>query len=231
MCVCVYKCFIERAAESEGCRRGVGYVYVGKRILAEEKCISIEKKEWKNWAMHSQFQNEFWLSGTNTKFCSYQLLYWRRQWHPTPVLWPGKPHGRRSLVGCRPWGLYELDTTERLHVHFSLSSIGGGNGNPLQCSWLENPRDGGAWWAAVYGVAQSRTRLKRLSSGSSSCCTCGKHRKWQRWDRIFFNVLWFIKNVLLSHRPTLSLQPTGIYPRVRSNFLLILFSTKVLFNC
>ena len=54
------------------------------------------------------------------------------------------------------------------HFHFSLSCIGEGNGNPLQCSCLENPRDGGAWWAAVYGVAQSRTRLKRLSSSSSS---------------------------------------------------------------
>ena len=58
--------------------------------------------------------------------------------------------------------------TERLHFHFSLSCTGEGNGNPLQCSCLENPRDGGAWWAAVYGVAQSRTRLKRLSSSSSS---------------------------------------------------------------
>ena len=57
--------------------------------------------------------------------------------------------------------------TERLHFHFSLSCIGEGNGNPLQCSCLENPRDGGAWWAAVYGVAQSRTRLKQLSSSSS----------------------------------------------------------------
>ena len=57
--------------------------------------------------------------------------------------------------------------TKRLHSHFSLSCIGGGNGNPLQCSYLENPRDGGAWWAAVYGVTQSRTRLKRLSSSSS----------------------------------------------------------------
>jgi len=54
--------------------------------------------------------------------------------------------------------------TERLHIHFSLSCIGEGNGNPLQCSCLENPRDGGAWWAAISGVAQSRTRLKRLSS-------------------------------------------------------------------
>ena len=86
------------------------------------------------------------------------VFHWRRQWHPTPVLLPGKSHGRRSLVGCSPWG--RSDTTERLHFHFSLSCIGEGNGNPLQCSCLENPRDGGAWWAAVYGVAQSRTQLK-----------------------------------------------------------------------
>ena len=77
-----------------------------------------------------------------------------------------KIHGWRSLVGCSPWGRIELDMTERLHYHFSLSCIGEGNGNPLQCSCLENPRDWGAWWAAVYGVAQSRPRLKRLSSSS-----------------------------------------------------------------
>ena len=70
-------------------------------------------------------------------------------------------------MGCSPWGRYESDTTEQLHFHFSLSCIGEGNGNRLQCSCLENPRDGGAWWAAVCGVAQSRTRLKRLSSSSS----------------------------------------------------------------
>ena len=81
---------------------------------------------------------------------------------------PGKSHGRRSLVGCSPWGRQESDTTKRLPFHFSLSCIGEGNGNPLQCSCLENPRDGGAWWAAVYGVAKSRTRLKWLSSSSSS---------------------------------------------------------------
>ena len=91
----------------------------------------------------------------------------RRQWHPTPVLLPGKSHGRRSLVGCSSWDLEESDTTERLHFHFSLSCIGERNGNPLQCSCLENPRDGGAWWAAVSGVAQSRTQLKRLSRRSS----------------------------------------------------------------
>ena len=97
-------------------------------------------------------------------------------WHPTPVLLPGKSNGQRSLVGCRPWGRKESDTTERLHFHFSLSCIGEGNGNPLQCSCLENPRDGRAWWAAVYGVAESQTRLKRLSSSSSSGGDSTHHR-------------------------------------------------------
>ena len=97
---------------------------------------------------------------------------WRRQWQPTPVLLPGKSHGWRSLVGCSPWGHWESDTTEQLHFHFSLSCMGEGNGNPLQCSCLENPRDGGAWWAAVYGVTQSQTWLKRLSS-SSRTRVCG----------------------------------------------------------
>ena len=71
-------------------------------------------------------------------------------------------------MGCSPWGRKESDTTQRLHFHFSLPCVGEGNGNPHQCSCLENPGDGGAWWAAVSGVAQSRIRLKRLSSSSSS---------------------------------------------------------------
>ena len=83
------------------------------------------------------------------------------------VIPAGKSHGQRNLVGCSPWGREESDTAERLHFHHSLSSIGKGNGSPLHCSCLQNPRDGGAWWAAVYGVTQSWTRLKRLSSSSS----------------------------------------------------------------
>ena len=75
------------------------------------------------------------------------------------IPWMEEPGGLQS-----PWGCTESDTTERLHFHFSLSHIGEGNGNPLQCSCLENPRDGGAWWAAIYGIAQSRTQLKQLSS-------------------------------------------------------------------
>ena len=82
---------------------------------------------------------------------------WRREWLPTPVFLPGEFHGQRTLVSCSPWCHKESDTTERLHIHFSPSGIGEGNGNPLQCSCLENSRDGGALWAAVYGVAQSRT--------------------------------------------------------------------------
>ena len=97
-----------------------------------------------------------------------RLVIQRRRWHPTPVLFPGKSHGWRSLVGCSPWDRWESGMTERLHFHFSLSCIGEGNGNPLQCSCLENPRDGGAWWAAVCGVTQSRTRLMRLSSSMVS---------------------------------------------------------------
>ena len=110
--------------------------------------------------------------------CFSRSLYTKFTWFP--VLSPGKSHGQRSLVGCSPWGREKSDTTEWLHFHFSLSCIGEGNGNPLQCSCLENPRDGGAWWAVVYGVAQSRTRLTRLSSSSSS-------RSFQSEDS---NVFW-----------------------------------------
>ena len=85
--------------------------------------------------------------------------------HSSTLAW--KIPWTKNLVGRSPWGRYESDKTQQLHFHFSLSRIGEGNGNPLQCSCLENPRDGGALWAAIHGVAQSRTRLKRLSSSSS----------------------------------------------------------------
>ena len=108
------------------------------------------------------------------------------KYNPTPVLLPGKSHGWRSLVGYSLWGCWESDRTERLHFHFSLSCIGEGNGNPLQCSCLENPRDRGAWWAAVSGVTQSRTRLVRLSSSSSS------KTKFSDCISIFFCFFFFI---------------------------------------
>ena len=79
------------------------------------------------------------------------------------IPWTEKPGKLQSM------GSLESDTTERLHFHFSLSCTGEGNSNPLQCSCLENPRVGEAWWAAVSGVTQSRTRLKRLSSSSIHC--------------------------------------------------------------
>ena len=122
-------------------------------------------------------------------------MHWRRRWQPTPVFLPGESQGQQSLVGCGLWGRTESDTTEATQqqqqqgfpsgasvknppanagdvrdvgsIHGSKRSPGGGHGNPLQCSCLENPRDRGAWWAAVYGVAQSRTQLKRRSSSSS----------------------------------------------------------------
>ena len=82
-------------------------------------------------------------------------LAWKIPWMEEP--------GRLQSMGS-----LESDMTERLHVHFSLSCTGEGNGSPLQCSCLENPRDGGPWWAAVYGVAQSQTRLKQLSSSKGN---------------------------------------------------------------
>ena len=126
---------------------------------------------------HFKFKSSL-LSWHNRNSNSYHLLLatcvlssWRRQWQATPVLLPRKSHGWRSLVGYSPWGRQESVTTEWLHFHFSLSRNGEGNGNPLQCSCLENPRDGRAWWAAVYGVEQSWTQLKQLSSSSSSSST------------------------------------------------------------
>ena len=113
------------------------------------------------------------LSNKISSYLKNTYILWvfrRRKWYSTPVLLLGKSHGQRTLVGCSPWGHWVSDMTERLHFHFSLLYIGEGNGNPLQCSCLENPRDGGAWWGAVYGVTQSRTRLKWLSSSSMSIC-------------------------------------------------------------
>ena len=75
------------------------------------------------------------------------------------------------------WGYNQMKIC--LHFHFSLSCIGEGNGNPLQCSCLENPRDGGAWWAAIYGIAQSWTQLKRLSSSSSSRYRWRQSVRWK----------------------------------------------------
>ena len=117
----------------------------------------------------------------------------RRQWQPIPVFLPGKSHGWRSLVDLSPWGCKESDTTERLHFQFSLSCIGEGNGNPLQCSCLENLRDEGAWGAAIYGVAQSWTWLKWLSNSRGG----GRWRAFvdlllnyfRAWSQILFLII------------------------------------------
>ena len=122
------------------------------------------KRLWKYGSSGKSVPRSLWLAVSS-------VVNWRRRWHPTPVLLPGKSHWQGSLVGCSPWGREEWDMTEWLHFHFSLSRIGEGNGNPLQCSCVENRWDGGAWWAAVYGVIQSQTRLKRLSSSLSSIVT------------------------------------------------------------
>ena len=98
--------------------------------------------------------------GTRDQIANISWIIWRRQWHPTPVFLPGKSHGWRSLVGCSPGVAKSWTQLSDFTFTFLLSCIGEGNGNPLQCSCLENPRDGEAWWAAVYGVAQSQTRLK-----------------------------------------------------------------------
>ena len=133
--------------KSSSCNSILTYTLLGKRV----------------WWANAGYQDAQRLRSSSLPFETVYTIYtfdWRRRWHPTPVLLPGKSHGWRSLMGCSPCGRKESDVTERLHFHVSLSCIGGGNGNPLQCSCLENPRDGGAWWAPVYGVTQNWTRLK-----------------------------------------------------------------------
>ena len=125
-----------------------------------------------------------WGIHTFSRFVPWYGHYREKAMAPHSILLPGKSYGRRSLVGCSPWG----GEDERLHFHFSPSCIGEGNGSPLQCPCLENPRDRAAWWAAVYGVAQSRTRLKRLSSSSSSMVTTSK-ALWTPSFRGFMGVL------------------------------------------
>ena len=143
--------------------------------------------------------------GDDFFFFKYFIGQQRRQWQATPVLLPRKSHGWRSLVGCSPWGRYESDATERLHFQFSLSRNGEGNGDPLQCSCLENPRDGRARWAAIYGVTQSWTWLKRLSSSSSSrgvisVYTCSDYQGPLSWwsGHYFSHKLMGLKSLLKS---------------------------------
>ena len=126
--------------------------HTGCSVSLEWLRVSLPSGSWSITRMKALIMahSEFIFSSKPTSFHLTWVSYWR------------------SLVGCHLWGHYESDTTERLPFHFSLSCVGEGNGNPLQCSCLENPRDGEAWWAAISGVPQSRTRLKPLSSSSSS---------------------------------------------------------------
>ena len=145
------------------------YVWMSEKAMAPYSSTLAWKTPWMEEPGRLQSMGSLGV-GHNwaTSLSLFNFMHWRRKWHSTPVLLPGKSHRWRRLVGCSPWGREESDITERLPFQFSLSCIGEGNGNPLQCSCLENPRDRGAWWAAVYGVAQSWTWLKRRSSSSSS---------------------------------------------------------------
>ena len=147
------------------------------------KCWLDEKKlrgnSFKNLPYVKQFLFETSSNGRNVCIFNYII------WYMFPGKSTGKSHGRRSLVGCSPWGRSESDTTERLHFHFLLSCIGEGNGNPLQSSCLENPRDRGACWAASYGVAQSQTRLKWLSS-SSICVRILNISEKSKQDELYY---------------------------------------------
>ena len=118
----------------------VRWIVSGSLIYRKMTIVNTELYTWSLCILYTN-KIHFILYTKCTLHCILYTLR-RRQWHPTPVLLPGKSHGRRSLVGYSPWGLEELDTTEPLHFHFSLSCIGEGNGNPLQCSCLEIPGTG-----------------------------------------------------------------------------------------
>ena len=120
------------------------------------------QRSWNQWAAFQVVKLGAFLITTICSVLTEKVMAPHRSTLAWKIPWTEEPGGLQSM------GSRRLDTTERLHFHFSLSYIGEGNGNPLQCSCLENPRDGGSWWAAVYGVTQSWTRLKRLSSSSSS---------------------------------------------------------------
>ena len=129
------------------------------------------------------------------------MLTWRRQWQPTPVLLPGKSHGRRDLVGCSPWGREESDTTERLHFifhfHFSLSCIGEGNGNPLQYSCLENPRDRGAWWLPSMGSHRVGHDWSDLAVAAAYFIVCN-HSSYISIPA-WYSILWMYHNLCIHY--------------------------------
>ena len=134
------------------CRAGCLSAWHPHASLTKDHCMSPIQRREETREKWSQISRSRHASAPALKAIMNSLLLiknrsvmWRRKWHPTPVLLPGKSHGWRRLVGCSPWGHKESDMTERLHFHFSLSCTGKGNGNPLQYSCLENPMDGGDW--------------------------------------------------------------------------------------
>ena len=185
---------------------------------------------------------ELWLHIFKDGFMLASLVgiiyhYRRRQWHPTPVLLPGKSHGRRSLVGYSPWGCQELDTTEPLHFHFSLSCIGEGNGNPLQCSlaWripatgepgglpsMGSPRVGHDWGdlaAAAAAACWVSTLPHSWSFWAPECRASGKSPFKGRENllhliplcRTGYAALWVSLNFRGNHIPHLGILFKSIY--------------------
>ena len=150
-----------------------------KACTQQQRPSKAKNKKKKKKKEHSGSCTTFWMY----KKPLYTLNRWLLDFTFYEIYLPGKSHGQRSLVGCSPWGRWESDMTERLHFHFSLSCTGEGNGNPLQCSCLENPRDGEPG-GLPSGVAQCRTRLKRLSSSSSS--NLPKLKKKETFQMIFY---------------------------------------------
>ena len=161
-------------------------IFLNKLLLCNKYCMASNVSIWSKLVLSG-------VSMANVKLRSTEINLWfehdstltslekEMAPHSSTLAW--RIPWRKSLVGYSPWGRKDSDMTEWLHFHFSLSCIGEGNVNSLQCSCLENPRDGGAWWAAVYGVAQSRTQLKRLSSSSSNSYLVRENnsRFWFLW--------------------------------------------------
>ena len=152
-----------------------------------------------SWPVYRFLRRQVRWSGSSIFLRAFHSLLWSTQAmapHSSALAW--KIPWTEEPGGLQSMGLWRVGQTERLHFHFSLSCIGEGNGNPFQCSCLENPRDGGAWCAAVYGVTQSWTRLKRLSRGSislfSHICLC-----LRCYQLSHYQVNWGVRNFNLSY--------------------------------
>ena len=126
--------------------------------------IPLDREVWQATIRRVTKESDMTLRLNNKSYSKQLVLVSKLLSHSSTLAW--KISWTEEPGRLQSMGSLESDSTERLQFHFSLSCIGEGNGNPLQCSWLKNPRDGGAGWPDVYGVAQSRTQLKRLSGSS-----------------------------------------------------------------